>query len=93
LNAFAKREGIPSSTLARWKKRLDREEVLRPGKPQPLLPVRLSNPLPVRLDSEPTAEFEVRLRCGHEVRLSRGFDVSSLRALVDVLEERSSCSR
>lgn len=81
--AFAKLEGVPTSTLAQWKKRLSKRKSTTPAKV--LLPVRVASAPVRRADPLPLAEFEVRLRSGHELRLARGFDPATLRALVEIL--------
>ncbi len=83
VNAFAKREGVPPSTLARWKRRLTKAKSA--SRTKALLPVRVQSVTVECVDTMPLAEFEVRLRSGHELRLSRGFDAAALRTLVEIL--------
>ena len=88
LNAFAKKSGVPCSTLARWKHRLAKEAPA--DSPQRFLPVKVeATSLPSSGLSE---SCEVRLRSGHELRIPPGFDPVTLCALVNALEP-SSCSR
>lgn len=89
IRAFAIREGLPDSTLYRWKRRFD-EEAAQAGQP-PLLPVRIAPPPPP--PTGPSSHFEVLLRGGHQVRLGPGFDPDALYSLVQVLEASAACSR
>lgn len=83
VTAFAKREGVPASTLAQWKVRLAKAKPT--PSPKVLLPVRVARRPAMLVDPRPAAEFEVRFRSGHELRLTRGFDPAALRTLVEIL--------
>ncbi len=93
LNAFARKKGVPYSTLALWKNRLAKEAKLELAVSTPqFLPVTVEGAgagLPL---SSPPENCEVRLRSGHELRIPPGFDPVTLCALVNALEP-SSCSR
>ncbi len=85
MTVFAKREGVPSSTLAQWKVRLSKARPTPTPKPKALLPVRVAKRPMTLVEPLPLAEFEIRFRSGHELRLSRGFDPAALRTLVEIL--------
>ncbi len=91
LNAFARKKGVPYSTLALWKNRLVKEAELELASSPPQF-------LPVTIDgaglsaSSQRESCEVRLRSGHELRIPPGFDAVTLCALINALEP-SSCSR
>ena len=91
LNAFARKKGVPYSTLALWKNRLAKEAKRELAVSAPkFLPVTVEGAgLPL---SSPPESCEVRLRSGHELRIPPGFDPVTLCALVNALEP-SSCSR
>ena len=91
LNAFARKKGVPYSTLALWKNRLAKGAELEQASSAPqFLPVRVEGAgLPLSSLGE---SCEVRLRSGHELRIPPGFDPVTLCALVNALEP-SSCSR
>ena len=92
LYAFARKEGVPYSTMDRWKRRLAAKEKTEVASPSPrFLPVTVGPVLPGPETSRRDS-CEVRLRNGHELRVPPGFDPATLSALISTLES-SSCSR
>jgi len=91
LSAFARKKGVPYSTLALWKNRLAKETKAElASSPPQFLPVLVEGAgLPL---SSTRGSCEVRLRSGHELRVPPGFDPVTLSALINALEP-SSCSR
>ncbi len=91
LNAFARKKGVPYSTLALWKNRLAKEAKLELAASAPqFLPVTVEGA--ARFLPSPHESCEVRLRSGHELRVPPGFDPVTLCALVNALEP-APCSR
>ena len=79
--AFCTRRHLPLASFYYWQKRLrdnsvgvDSMAVTRP---------RL---IPIEVLRSPDARYEIRLAGGRQLIVSDGFDVSAVRALVDVLE-------
>ena len=89
VSAFARREGVPTSTLFQWKRRLRGKKLgaraASSKTKRRLLPVRVAKARTGVVSAG--AEFEVKLRSGREIRVPRDFDPGALRALIEVLEE------
>ena len=92
LRAFARKQGMPETTLAWWKYTIAQRDGVRSktsgskatrsktnGASVSLVPIKV-------VGSLSTATFVVQLRSGHSVRVERGFDAEELRRLVAALE-------
>jgi hypothetical protein len=94
---FAKRKGIPATTLSWWRGEIAHRDRLRSERngngaahPPSLVPVSIVAPtksLTASKKSDTTRPvFVVRLRSGRELRVQHGFDASELKRLIEVLE-------
>src|SRR5436305_12216548 len=88
LRAFARKKGLPETTLAWWKYTIAERDRTRSktngaktnGTSISLVPIKVvGGPVP-------TTTFVVQLRSGHSVRVERGFDAEELRRLVTALD-------
>lgn len=77
---FAEREGFDVQRLYYWRRRLEGKPTTTPA----FVEVSAIRPAP-------SERIEIALRSGHVVRVPSGFDPATLRRVVAVLEESSSC--
>jgi len=78
--AFCRENGLNANTFNFWKLRVLRQrrsEAAAKGDPK-FIPVRVAIPS--------SCAFEVCLRSGHTIRIAPGFEETSLRRLINVLE-------
>lgn len=92
LRAFARKQGMPETTLAWWKYTIAKRDGA-PSKTSGSKAIRSKTNgtsvslVPIKVvGSMPVAPFVVQLRSGHSVRVERGFDAEELRRLVAALE-------
>ena len=93
---FAKRKGIPATTLSWWRGEIGHRDRLRSERngngathPPGLLPVEIvptKNLAPSKKSDTTRPVFAVRLRSGRELRVQHGFDAQELKRLIEVLE-------
>ena len=78
---FCTRRHLPLSSFYYWQKR-------RGGEPADVESISMARPrlIPIEVLPSPDARYEIRLAGGRQLIISDGFDVSAVRALVDVLE-------
>ena len=85
---FCAKRGLELETFRNWKYRLARGErrdkVARPEAPVRFVPVRIVD----RADNVASG-VELALAGGRVVRVARGFDVETLRRLVEAIETRT----
>lgn len=79
---FCRRYGLAEKHLYRWRRILAERDAEQ------------ATFVPVRLLTENAAQdgaLEVLLACGRRLRVRKGFDAATLRQLLAVLEEQTSC--
>jgi transposase-like protein len=84
VSAFCARRGLNQQSFYAWRRVLRRRDSEKPH----FVPLRLRDddlPTPI------TPALEVLLASGRRLRVAPGFDVATLRQLLAVLEEGSSC--
>jgi hypothetical protein len=81
---FCNQKGVPMKTLARYVTRYRKQQAGSP-EGQRFLAVEIAPP------SGPGVELAVLLATGRRIEVKRGFDASTLRQLVAVLEQGGSC--
>jgi transposase len=84
VRSFCARLGLSQPRFYAWRRELQRRDSEKP----------LFVPISLRTDQAPTAvahALEVVLVSGRTIRVNSGFDTTTLRQLVAVLEERPSC--
>jgi hypothetical protein len=85
---FCAKRGLELNTFRNWKYRLARGErrdgVARPDEPVRFVPVRI-----VDRAADLGSGVELALSGGRVVRVARGFDVETLRRLVEAIETRT----
>ena len=81
--AFCVRRHLPLSSFYYWQKRLRIE-------PADVESMSMTAPrlIPIEVMPSREARYEIRLPGGKELIISDGFDVSAVRALIDVLDAR-----
>ena len=81
--AFCRRQGVSEARFYAWRRTLARRDAAQPA----FVPVRvLSEPASV-----PDGRLELVLCNGRRLLLARGFDATTLRQVLAVLEEEASC--
>jgi transposase len=84
IRVFCVRRGLSQASFYAWRRELRRRDSEKP----------LFLPIHVRADDPPAREapaLEVHLAGGRRLGVAPGFDVATLRQLLAVLEEGSSC--
>jgi transposase len=82
VSAFCRRYGVAENRLYAWRRILAE----RDAEQATFVPVRL-----LAENGSADGALEVLLACGRRLRVSRGFDAATLRQLLGVLEEPTSC--
>lgn len=90
ISAVARRHGLASSLLFRWRRDVLDEQRATALAPQPAF-VPLSLPSPVATAScerPPTGMIEIELAGGHRLRVDASIDVAVLRSVIEALVGR-----
>jgi hypothetical protein len=82
IQAFCARQGLAQASFYYWRRELDR----RDAAPTTFVPVQVVSEAAPRSSGSGTA-LEVLLAGGRAVRVCRGFDATTLRQVLAVLEE------
>lgn len=92
---FCREHGLNANTFNFWKLRVLRQ---RPGTRHNRRMLEAtadddSKFIPVRVATQSSCAFEVCLRSGHTIRIAPGFDETSLRRLINLLEPDGGADR
>lgn len=83
LRAFAATHGMDVQRLYHWRRELRRDAAVEPVRFEELLVRRGGN------EESAAGRVEIALRSGVVVRVGAGFDESTLRRVISILEERA----
>ena len=86
ISAVARRHGLHTSLLFRWRRDARNEEHARPPAPRPaFIPLALPAPTSMPVAEAASGAIDIEMAGGHRIRVGTGVDPAVLRGVIEAL--------